>query len=123
MFVKLARSRGHTYAQLVESFRDANSQPRQRNLLTLGRVDENGGQVDKVLQSLLKARGHGPPALQQRHGDSPLLSWLAMKLSRTQIELVCKLGQQLVCLGGDIARTARGLSLATSSGVCAEVYD
>jgi transposase len=60
MFVKLARSRGHTYAQLVESFRDANGQPRQRNLLTLGRVDENDGQVDKVLQSLLKARGHGP---------------------------------------------------------------
>jgi transposase len=60
MFVKLARSRGHTYAQLVESFRDANGQPRQRNLLTLGRVDENGGQLDKVLQSLLKARGHGP---------------------------------------------------------------
>ncbi|MFN9451842.1 MAG: IS1634 family transposase [Rubrivivax sp.] len=60
MFVKLARSRGHTYAQLVESFRDVNGQPRQRNLLMLGRVDENGGQVDKVLQALLKARGHGP---------------------------------------------------------------
>jgi transposase len=60
MFVKLARSRGHTYAQVVESFRDADGQPRQRNLLTLGRVDENDGQVDKILQSLLKARGHGP---------------------------------------------------------------
>lgn len=60
MFVKLARSRGHTYAQIVESFRDANGQPRQRNLLTLGRVDENDGQVDKVLRALLKARGHGP---------------------------------------------------------------
>ncbi|MDE2434085.1 MAG: IS1634 family transposase [Burkholderiales bacterium] len=60
MFIKLARSRGHTYAQIVESFRDANGQPRQRNLLTLGRVDENNGQVDKILQSLLKARGHGP---------------------------------------------------------------
>jgi transposase len=60
MFVKLARSRGHTYAQLVESFRDANGQPRQRNLLTLGRVDENDGPVDKVLQTLLKARGQGP---------------------------------------------------------------
>ena len=60
MFVKVTQSRGHSYAQLVESFRDANGQPRQRNLLTLGRVDENGGQVDKVLQSLLKARGHSP---------------------------------------------------------------
>ena len=60
MFVKLARSRGHTYAQIVESFRDANGQPGQRNLLTLGRIDENDGQVDKVLRALLKARGHGP---------------------------------------------------------------
>ena len=60
MFVKLARARGHTYAQIVESYRDANGQPRQRNLLTLGRVDENNGQLDKVLQTLLKARGLGP---------------------------------------------------------------
>jgi transposase len=60
MFVKLSRIKGHSYAQVVESFRDANGQPRQRNLLMLGRVDENGGQVDKLVQSLLKARGHGP---------------------------------------------------------------
>ena len=59
MFIKLARARGHTYAQIVESYRDANGQPRQRNLLTLGRIDENNGQVDKMLQTLLKARGHG----------------------------------------------------------------
>jgi transposase len=58
VFIKLTRVKGHSYAQLVESFRDANGQPRQRNLLTLGRVDENGGQVDKLLHSLLKARGH-----------------------------------------------------------------
>jgi len=60
MFVKVSRIKGHSYAQVVESFRDANGQPRQRNLLMLGRVDENGGQVDKLVQSLLKARGHGP---------------------------------------------------------------
>jgi transposase len=60
VFVKLTRVKGHSYAQVVESFRDANGQPRQRNLLTLGRVDENGGQVDNLLQSLLKARGLGP---------------------------------------------------------------
>ena len=59
MFIKLARARGHTYAQIVESYRDANGQPRQRNLLTLGRIDENNGQIDKMLQTLLKARGHG----------------------------------------------------------------
>ena len=60
MFIKVSRVKGHSYAQVVESFRDANGQPRQRNLLMLGRVDENGGQVEKLLQSLLKVRGHGP---------------------------------------------------------------
>jgi transposase len=62
VFIKLTRSKGHSYAQVVESFRDASGQPRQRKLLTLGRVDENGGQLDKLLHALLKARGHAPRA-------------------------------------------------------------
>ena len=57
MFVKVTRAKGFHYAQLVESFRDDNGQPRQRNVMTLGRIDENGGQVERLLQSLLKARG------------------------------------------------------------------
>ena len=57
MFVKLTRSGGHTYAQLMESFRDADGKPRQRTITTLGRVDENGGQVDAVLSTLLRAKG------------------------------------------------------------------
>ena len=58
MFVKLTRSGGHTYAQLVESFRDESGKPRQRTITTLGRVDENGGQVDALLSTLLRAKGH-----------------------------------------------------------------
>lgn len=57
MFVKLTRSGGRTYAQLVESFRDENGKPRQRTLATMGRVDESGGQVDALLTALLRARG------------------------------------------------------------------
>ena len=57
MFVKLTRSGGHTYAQLVESFRDPSGHPRQRTVATLGRVDENGGQLDAVLSTLLRAKG------------------------------------------------------------------
>ena len=57
MFVKLTRSGGHTYAQLMESFRDASGKPRQRTITTLGRVDENGAQVDAVLSTLLRAKG------------------------------------------------------------------
>lgn len=57
MFIKLTRSGSHTYAQLVESFRDENGKPRQRTVATIGRVDESDGAVDSLLKSLLRARG------------------------------------------------------------------
>jgi hypothetical protein len=41
----------------VESFRDENGRPRQRTLATIGRVDESGGQVDSLLNGLLRAKG------------------------------------------------------------------
>jgi transposase len=57
MFTKLTKSGGHTYVQLVESFRDENSRPRQRTVCTLVRLNEEGGQVDALLKGLLRAKG------------------------------------------------------------------
>lgn len=57
MFIKLTRAGGHTYAQLVESFRDEHGKPRQRTVATIGRVDETDGQVDSLLSGLLRAKG------------------------------------------------------------------
>ena len=57
MFIKLTRSGARTYAQLVESFRDEHGKPRQRTVATLGRIDENDGQVDALLGGLLRAKG------------------------------------------------------------------
>ena len=57
MFTKLTRSGGHTYVQLVESYRDETGRPRQRTVSTLGRLDESGGQVDSLLKGLLRAKG------------------------------------------------------------------
>jgi len=57
MFTKLTRSGGHTYVQLVESFRDETGRPRQRTISTLGRLDEAGGQVESLLKGLLRAKG------------------------------------------------------------------
>lgn len=57
MFIKLTRSGGHTYAQLVESYRDEHGKPRQRTVATIGRVDETDGQVDSLLSGLLRAKG------------------------------------------------------------------
>jgi hypothetical protein len=57
MFIKLTRSGDRTYAQLIESFRDEHGKPRQRTVATLGRIDERGGQVDSLLNGLLRAKG------------------------------------------------------------------
>ena len=55
MFTKLTRSGGHTYVQLVESFRDETGRPRQRSISTLGRLDDSGSQVDYLLKRLPRA--------------------------------------------------------------------
>ena len=52
MFLKLTKSGGRHYAQLVESFRNEAGRPRQRTLATLGRL-EPGGDVDRLIQSLI----------------------------------------------------------------------
>ena len=57
MFIKLTRSGSHTYAQLVESFRDESGKPRQRTVATIGRIDESDGAVESLLKGLLRARG------------------------------------------------------------------
>jgi hypothetical protein len=48
-------SGSHTYAQLVESFRDESGKPRQRTVATIGRIDESDGAVDSLLKGLLRA--------------------------------------------------------------------
>ena len=57
MFIKLTRSGGHSYAQLVESFRNEQGKPRQRTVATIGRIDDAGGAVDALLNGLLRAKG------------------------------------------------------------------
>jgi hypothetical protein len=56
MFIKVTKSGGRQYAQLVESFRNETGQPRQRTICTLGRL-EAGGDLDKLIGALLRARG------------------------------------------------------------------
>ena len=73
MFIKLTRSGGRTYAQLVESFRDEQGRPRQRTLATLGRIDETDGQVDSLLGGLLRAKGRSIDDTSVNAGQDPRL--------------------------------------------------
>lgn len=59
MFIKVTQSGNRRYAQLVESFRNEQGQPRQRTVCTLGRL-EAGGEVDTLIASLQRARGIAP---------------------------------------------------------------
>ena len=61
MFIKVTQSGNRRYAQLVESFRNEQGQPRQRTVCTLGRL-EAGGEVDTLIASLQRARGLAPAA-------------------------------------------------------------
>lgn len=56
MFIKVTTSKGRRYAQLVESFRNENGQPRQRTIATLGHL-EVGGEVDRLIAALQRAQG------------------------------------------------------------------
>ena len=56
MFIKVTKFGARRYAQLVESFRNDEGQPRQRTICTLGRL-EAGGDVDTLIASLRRAQG------------------------------------------------------------------
>ena len=60
MFIKRTQSGGHTYIQLVESFRNEQGLTRQRTVATLGRADEVGGGADALLNGLMRATGRSP---------------------------------------------------------------
>ncbi len=70
MFIKLTRSGGRSYVQLVESFRNEQGQPRQRTVATLGRLDEAGGSVDALVNGLLRVTGRAAAA-----GAAPLVKF------------------------------------------------
>ena len=56
MFIKVTQTGNRRYAQLVESFRNAEGKPRQRTICTLGRL-ERGSEVDTLIASLQRAQG------------------------------------------------------------------
>ena len=60
MFVKVTASGPRRYVQLVESYRDAVGRVKKRTVATLGRIDQLDGQLDCVIDGLLKVAGREP---------------------------------------------------------------
>ena len=62
MFVKITTSGGRRYVQLVESYRDDQGRVKKRTVATLGRADQLAGELDSVIDGLLKVSGRDPLA-------------------------------------------------------------
>lgn len=60
MFVKVTTSGPRRYVQLVESYRDEAGRVKKRTVATLGRLDQLTGELDSVIDGLLKVSGRAP---------------------------------------------------------------
>ena len=57
MFVKVTHSGPRSYVQLVEAYRDDAGRPKQRTVVTLGRLDQLNSGLDSVIAGLLRVTG------------------------------------------------------------------
>ena len=60
MYVKVTTSGPRRYVQLIESFRDDDGRVKKRTVATLGRADRLSGELDSVIDGLLKVAGREP---------------------------------------------------------------
>ena len=63
MYVKVTTSGPRRYVQLIESFRDDAGHVKKRTVATLGRADQLSGELDSVIDGLLKVAGREPAKL------------------------------------------------------------
>jgi transposase len=57
MYVKVTTSGPRRYVQLIESYRDEAGRVKKRTVATLGRADQLSGELDSVIDGLLKVAG------------------------------------------------------------------
>ena len=60
MYVRISKSGGHEYVQLVESYRNQNGKPRVRVVASLGRagkIRENPKKLEPLMKGLERAMG------------------------------------------------------------------
>jgi transposase len=63
MYVKVTTSGPRRYVQLIESYRDDAGRVKKRTVATLGRADQLSGELDSVIDGLLKVAGREPAKL------------------------------------------------------------
>jgi hypothetical protein len=68
MFVKVTQSGPRRYVQLVEAYRDDQGRPKQRTLITLGRLEQIGASLQSLHEGLSRVLGHDD-AVTSAQGD------------------------------------------------------
>jgi len=82
MFVKVTTSGPRRYVQLVESYRDEAGRVKKRTVATLGRLDQLTGELDSVINGLLKVSGRGPIGAKRAAPVASLASSLSFETAR-----------------------------------------
>lgn len=82
MFVKVTTSGPRRYVQLVESYRDEAGRVKKRTVATLGRVDQLTGELDRVIDGLLKVSGREPVGSKTAQAPAVTASSLSFESAR-----------------------------------------
>lgn len=82
MFVKVTTSGPRRYVQLVESYRDEAGRVKKRTVATLGRLDQLTGELDAVINGLLKVSGREPDGPNTAAPGAILASSLSFETAR-----------------------------------------
>jgi hypothetical protein len=75
VFVKVTHSGPRSYVQLVEAYRDDAGRPKQRTVVTLGRLDQLNTELDSVIAGLLRVTGKSAAASSAATAAPPTISF------------------------------------------------
>ena len=85
MFVKVTTSGPRRYVQLVESYRDDAGRVKKRTVATLGRLDQVSGELDSVIDGLLKVAGRAPTTAETKASSVPSVPSVPSALSAASL--------------------------------------
>ena len=105
MFVKVTASGPRRYVQLVESYRDDAGRVKKRTVATLGRLDQLTGELDSVIDGLLKVAGREPVVAQSAATPGGVGAAVLFESARA-------LGNVVPCQPRQYERGGRGVAYA-----------
>lgn len=115
MFVRSPPPIARRYVQLVESYRDDAGRVKKRTVATLGRLGQVSGELDSVIDGLIKVAGRTPTATETRASSVPsALSAASMSFETARAgsrqELACRPGVSVLAVRCGVTPSRRRCS-------------